>query len=268
MAEEPTRLTIPSPDARSARSPFGGKADPFGVGGVASVGTLTIVINILNTETVTIDGKVYTWLTVLVPGDGNVLIGATAEDSLDNLVAAINLDPAGSGVLYAADTTLHPTVSAADGAALTVDVTAKFNGTAGDAIPTVDGIVDGGAAWGGATLAGGADPDAAVQFVPIVQWGQMRVRVRLDGADGALTLQFVRPARDRVVATGLAEVYTVDQPAVVGPTVLAAGVEQSLEITAAEHIGENWLKVSVDSEASNAVIGILDISGELLGTYH
>jgi len=56
MTEEPTRLKLPSPDARSARSPFGGKLDPFGVGGAASTGTLTIVINILNTETVTIDG--------------------------------------------------------------------------------------------------------------------------------------------------------------------------------------------------------------------
>lgn len=269
MAEEPTRLTLPSPDARVARSPFEGKTLPlFSEGGSPSTGTLTIVINILNGESVTIDGKTYTWNTVLGVGDGDVLIGATAEDSLDNLVAAINLDPAGSGTLYAAATTLHPTVSAVDGAALTVDVTAKFNGTAGDAITTTEAIVDGGAAWGGATLAGGADPDAVVQFVPIVQWGQMRVRVRLDGSDGALTLQFARPARNKVAATGLAEIYTVDQPAVVGPTVLADGVEQALEITAAEHIGENWLKVSVDAESSLAAIGFLDISGELLGLYH
>jgi hypothetical protein len=268
MAEEPTRLTLPSPDARVARSPFESKADPFGIGGAASVGIFTITINILNTETVTIDGKVYTWLTALVPGDGNVLIGATAEDSLDNLVAAINLDPAGSGITYAADTTLHPTVSAADGAGLTVDVTAKFTGTAGDAITTTEGIVSGGAVWGGATLSGGADPDAAIQFVPIVQWGAIRVRVRLDGADGALTLQFARPARNKVTATGLAEIYTVDQPAATGPTVLTAGVEQTLEITALEHVGENWLKMSVTAEASNADLAILDISGELLGLYH
>jgi hypothetical protein len=268
MAEQPTRLTLPSPDARVARSPFEGKLDPFGIGGAASVGIFTITINILNAETVTIDGKVYTWNTVLGVGDGDLFIGATAEASLDALVAAINLDPAQVGILYGVATVVHPTVSAADGAGLTVDVTAKFNGTAGDAITTVEGIVSAGAVWGGATLAGGADPDAAIQFVPIVQWGQMRVRVRLDGAAGNLTLQFARPARNKVLATGLAEIYSVDQPAVVGPTVLADGVEQSLEITALEHVGENWLKMTVDAEASNAVIGFLDISGELLGLYH
>jgi hypothetical protein len=268
MAEEPTRLTLPSPDARVARSPFGGKNDPFGVGGLGAVGTLSLVPNILNGETVTIDGKLYTWNTVLGVGDGDLIIGINGDASLDALVAAINLDPAQAGILYAAATTIHPTVSATDEIGSTMEVTAKFTGSAGDAITTVDGIADAGSVWTGATLSGGVDPDAAIQFVPIVQWGQMRVRVRLDGADGGLTLQFARPARNKVASTGLAEIYTVDQPAVVGPTALVDGVEQSLEITAAEHIGENWLKMSVDSEASNAVIGILDISGELLGLYH
>jgi hypothetical protein len=267
-SEKPTRLKLPSPDARSARSPFRGRDDPFGIGGAASVGIFTITINILNAETVTIDGKVYTWNTVLGVGDGDLFIGATAEDSLDALVAAINLDPTQVGILYGAATVVHPTVSAVDGAGLTVDVAAKFTGTAGDAITTVEGIVSAGAVWGGATLAGGADPDAAVAFVPIVQWGKIRIRMRITGADGVLGAEFTRPARDKEPNTdGLAFVYTIDQPDTndLGWT---DGAEISVEITELEHHGENWLKISLAAEASNAVIDFLDISGELLGLYH
>lgn len=65
----------------------------------------------LNTETITIDGKVYTYQTSLTNVDGNVLIGSDAEESLDNLVAAINLAD-GAGTIYAADMTAHLTMIA------------------------------------------------------------------------------------------------------------------------------------------------------------
>jgi hypothetical protein len=264
-AERPTRLKRPWPEAKSAKSPYQGRDRPlFTAGGVASTGTFTIVINILNTETVTIDGKVYTWQTVLTDVDGNVLIGATAEDSLDNLVAAINLG-AGAGTLYAASMTLHPTVTAVDGAGTTVDVTAKFTGTAGDAITTTEGIVDGGAAWGGATLAAGADADEEESFVPVIQWSSMRIRVRISGGAGTLAVQFARPARDKAPNTdGTAFLYTVDIPAVNG-TVLVDGVEQSIEITDVEHQGENWLRLGVAVDNSDAEIDFLDLSGVNVG---
>jgi len=121
--------------------------------GVAATGTLTLTGNALNAETVTIDTKVYTFQTVLTDVDGNVLIGATASDSLDNLIAAITLG-AGSGTLYAASTTLHPTVTAAAGAGDTMDASAKTEGTAGNTIATTETLTNG--SWGGATLSGGA----------------------------------------------------------------------------------------------------------------
>ena len=121
--------------------------------GVAATGTLTLTGNALNAETVTIDTKVYTFQTVLTDVDGNVLIGATASDSLDNLIAAITLG-AGSGTLYAASMTLHPTATAAAGAGDTMDASANAQGTAGNTIATTETLTNG--SWGGATLSGGA----------------------------------------------------------------------------------------------------------------
>jgi hypothetical protein len=117
-------------------------------------GTLTLTVTgPLDTQTVTIDGKVYTFQTVLTNVNGNVLIGATNSDTLDNLIAAITLG-AGAGTLYATATTLHATVTAAAGAGDTMVVTAKSPGTAGNSLATTEtGTFT---AWGAATLASGA----------------------------------------------------------------------------------------------------------------
>lgn len=119
---------------------------------VAATGTLTGTANMANGETVTIDGKVYTFQTVLTDVDGNVLIGAALTDSLDNIRAAINLD-AGAGTLYANSTTLHPTVSAVD-TPTTIVVTAKSSGSAANVIATTETGAN--MSWGSATLSGGA----------------------------------------------------------------------------------------------------------------
>lgn len=119
----------------------------------AATGVLTLTGNAVDTETVTIGTKTYTFQATLTDVDGNVLIGATASDSLDNLIAAITLG-AGSGTLYAASTTLHPTVTAVAGAGDTMDVTAKSTGTGGNSIATTETLTNG--SWGAATLSGGA----------------------------------------------------------------------------------------------------------------
>ena len=119
---------------------------------VFATGTLTNATNFLDTETVTIGSKVYTFQTALTNVDGNIQIGATVADSHANLAAAINLD-VGAGTDYAAATTIHPTVSATDTATTTV-VTAKVAGTAGNAIATTETASTG--SWGAATLTGGA----------------------------------------------------------------------------------------------------------------
>jgi len=119
---------------------------------VASAGTLTLTGQPLNTETVTTGTKTYTFQTVLTDVDGNVLIGATASDSLDNLIAAITLG-AGSGSTYAASTTANTFVTASAGAGDTMDAEALVKGTQGDSIATTETLTNG--SWGGATLSGG-----------------------------------------------------------------------------------------------------------------
>jgi len=124
-------------------------------------GILTLTGQPLDTETVTIDTKVYTFQTVLTDVDGNVLIGATASDSLDNLIAAITLG-AGSGTLYAALTTLHPTVSAAAGAGDTMDAASRLAGDQANLIATTEMLTNG--SWGDATLAGGVSATTWMDF--------------------------------------------------------------------------------------------------------
>ena len=127
----------------------------------AATGVLTLTGNAANGETVTLGSKTYTFQTVLTDVDGNVLIGASASDSLDNLIAAITLG-SGSGTLYAASTTLHPTVTAAAGVGDTMDVTANAPGATGNSIATTETMSNG--SFGGATLSGGS-ADVVYTFV-------------------------------------------------------------------------------------------------------
>lgn len=109
-------------------------------------GVLTLTGQPLDTETVTIGAKIYTYQTVLTNVDGNVFIGATASDSLDNLASAMNLT-AGAGTTYAAATTAHPdaiTAQELDGDALGVG-----GGTSGIQA-TTETLTNG--SWGQTTL--------------------------------------------------------------------------------------------------------------------
>jgi hypothetical protein len=115
--------------------------------------TLTLTANAGNTETVTIGAKTYTFQTVLTNTDGNVFIGATMSDTLNNLRAAINLDPAVAGTLYAAATVVHPTARAVRGAGNTLVARAKTAGTGGNSLATTETLANG--SWGAATMAGG-----------------------------------------------------------------------------------------------------------------
>ena len=109
-----------------------------------------------------------------------------------------------------------------------------------------------------------------VVFVPIVQWSNIRIRGRVNGTGGVMGREFDRPNRalDPALLQGASEafVYTVDQPADDG-TAWFAGTDFVLEITAAEHQGENWLKITLDSSGGGDLV-YLDISGTLLGTFH
>ncbi len=103
-----------------------------------------------------------------------------------------------------------------------------------------------------------------VRFIPIVQWGAIRIRGRIDSDAGVIGLEFARPSRQKDVDDlPNALVYGAGQPAVNG-FAWVDDVEFVLDITAAEHVGENWLKITLDP-AGGADIVFFDVSGENLG---
>jgi hypothetical protein len=127
--------------------------------GTQATGTLTGTANFTNGETVTTGTKTYTFQTVLTNVDGNVLIGASLGDSLNNLAAAIALG-AGAGTLYALATTANTFVYAASTTATTLVLLAMQGGTAGNSIATTETAVN--ASFGGATLSGGVSTNVSI----------------------------------------------------------------------------------------------------------
>jgi hypothetical protein len=124
---------------------------------VKATGVLEASGTFSNGETVTIGSKTYTFQTVLTNVDGNVLIGANAAASLTNLKAAITLG-AGSGTLYAALTTAHPSVTATTLTPTTLTIEALTAGLAGNAIELEETCTN--AEFDGETLSGGLEVGA------------------------------------------------------------------------------------------------------------
>ena len=110
-------------------------------------------------EQVEIGGKTYTFQTTLTDSDGNVQIGATADDSFNNLAAAIDLSGT-AGTDYAASTTAHPSVDASNDTTNDVmTATAETPGDAGNSITVSTTVAN--ASWDtelyGGTLRSGND---------------------------------------------------------------------------------------------------------------
>lgn len=120
--------------------------------GTKATGTLTLGDNPSNTEVVVIGTRTYTFKTVLAAAN-DILIGASASATLDNLIAAIN-GAAGEGTTYGTDTAVHALVTAAAGAGDTMDVTAKRVGLKGNTLATTTTATGG---WATATLEGGTE---------------------------------------------------------------------------------------------------------------
>lgn len=129
---------------------------------VKAQGTLTSDnTNVSDGDTATIGSKVYTFQTTLTNVDGNVKIGASADASLTNLAAAVNLS-AGAGTLYATLMTANAAgVSSGAVIAHAIIVTAKAGGTAGNSIASTEASSH--LSWDAATLGtttAGVDPTA------------------------------------------------------------------------------------------------------------
>jgi len=111
-------------------------------------------------ETVTIDGRVYTFIDALTETSGaaaivdQVLHGGTTAIALDNLKLALNAG-AGAGTNYSTGTTAHATTNATTNTDTTQVIAADTSGAAGNSIAVSEALANG--SWGAATLAGGYD---------------------------------------------------------------------------------------------------------------
>ena len=125
--------------------------DALILAGVRATGTLTLTANLANNDTVTLGGKTYTAKTPQVTSANDVLIGATAADTIRNLVNAIN-GGAGEGTTYGNGTSPNTDATAVKGAGDTMVARAII-----PSITTVTSTeVSANASWTAATLNTGA----------------------------------------------------------------------------------------------------------------
>jgi hypothetical protein len=134
---------------------------------VAAVGLLVFSGNASDGETVTIGARPYRFKTSIVSTNDDILIGATAADTIDNFVAALNRS-GGAGTLYSAETQINADVRADAASSTTLKVTAKEAGTGGNSLATTDTVTS--AAWGNSTLTGGAAAVAADPWLEDENW--------------------------------------------------------------------------------------------------
>ncbi len=120
----------------------------------AARATLTFTGQPTNAETVTIDATVYTFNTSL-GGANSVLIGASVEASILNLINAVGAAASFAGSTHGIGTVSHTTVTAVEGVGDTLIAEAKAKGTAGNGIASTDTVTL--ASWSSATLLGGGD---------------------------------------------------------------------------------------------------------------
>lgn len=140
---------------------YGGVAvlQVFSPSGVQASGTITVSALPSDGDTFTIGGTIYTFKTALTPTAGQVLIGATALATAQNLFKAMTGGD-GAGTNYATGTSAAPStvyVSIPTSAGV-ITVTYKTTGTAGNAFTLAKSGTN--LAVSGATLASGANGTA------------------------------------------------------------------------------------------------------------
>ena len=160
---------------------------------VAAANVLTWTGLAVNTQTVVVGGKTYTFLDTLVDADGNVHIGADAEACIDNLVAAVNLDPTvgETGVAgddYAAAMTANPMCSGSKSAVDEFTASCLVPGTIGNLV--VIGETQPNASWAAAAvLLVGGTGDAG--FADLVTYSQAIRNASPHGINSGVISQLV-----------------------------------------------------------------------------
>lgn len=127
--------------------------------GVKATQTLTASDVFTDGETILIGDVTYTMVDTLSGAKNEVLIGASAAASLDNLKSAVN-GTAGEGSTYGTGTVANPKVTATTNGDTTQVIEAIEVGTAGNDIVTTETCEN--AAFGAGTLENGAEPSIAI----------------------------------------------------------------------------------------------------------
>ena len=188
-----------------------------------TTGTLTLTGNAADTETVIIGTKTYTFQDVLTDVDGNVLVGATASDSIDNLIAAITLG-AGSGTLYAASTTAgQATAAAGDGDTMVV------TDPDGSLLATTETLANG--SFGAATLSAGSGAKTVLITGLNADYEIISETVILNGTNTVVTInEYLRVFELKVLSGTNAGAITAT-----GDTLLQKTMATGANITKSSH---------------------------------
>jgi len=148
-------------DAKPSDRIIAARIDAAGVAAEASTGTITIGTgNVTANDDITIGDKTYTFVSGTPSTEGDVLVGTSAEDTADNLFAAINrTDPeSNDGVIYSV-AAAHPSVVAVDieesSGDYIITVEAAEAGAAGNSIALAKNGTN--ITVSGETLSGGVD---------------------------------------------------------------------------------------------------------------
>lgn len=127
---------------------------------IFATGELTLTGNPSDTETVTLGSTTYEFVDTLSAAN-DVLIGEDADESLQNLAAAIN-GGSGEGTIYGTGTVANTAAAAEWLGSNQLRATAAAQGAAGNSVATTETLADG--SWTDSTLTGGADIPAAQEF--------------------------------------------------------------------------------------------------------
>ena len=110
------------------------------------------------------------------------------------------------------------------------------------------------------------DVTPIVRFIPVVIWRNFRFRLRITGDVGVVGVEFARPHRE--IAPGAPpDSFVYGTPPAADGTAWVDGTELTLEVTEAEHVGENWCKLTLTAGGA-CVVDYLDASGVLHGLGH
>jgi len=146
-----------------------------------SLGIYTITTPPANNDTVTINGRTYTWKTTLTASPDQILIGADANTSANNMRDALNAE-VGAGTQYSTGTVKNTTVYSSINVSAPNAVRVHYRqvGVEGNSIAISS--TGSNASWDGATLQGGKGAVAQTTYIAEVDTALNRARIGVNAS--------------------------------------------------------------------------------------